>query len=156
MEGCVALSAQQKKKSSKVKVVAVNVVLLPVNVSIPLTLPKSKNRRQHLLDERRIQDVLLKHTMSSCEVSNAMIRTFQHLKLANWKYLDRDGGKLIHATKQNPGGEIVDRRGSLYILESKEDTEMRVSVYLRILDICNCLSNNKPGFHSALFQELPF
>lgn len=46
MERCVALPTQPKKKSPKVKAVAVNVVLLPANVSIPVTIPKSKNHHQ--------------------------------------------------------------------------------------------------------------
>lgn len=65
LEDCVALPAQKKKKASKVKAVAVNVIV--VSKSASLMVPKGK-KRQKLVQERRGQKIQLKRTMYSREV----------------------------------------------------------------------------------------
>ena len=119
LEDCVALPAQKKKKASKVKAVAVNVIV--VSKSASLMVPKGK-KRQKLVQERRVQKIQLKRTMSSREVRNSITRGFVHLQLAEWEYLEVNGGKLVIASNQNQAGKLVDRRGGLYIREkAKED-----------------------------------
>ncbi len=120
LEYCVALPAHKKKKSSKVKPVAVNVIVVPKFAS---TLPKGK-KRQKLVDERRVEKIQLKRTMSPCEVRSSITRGFMHLHLVEWEYLELNGGKLISATNQDQSGELVDRRGSLYIREKDKDSHV--------------------------------
>ena len=61
--------------------------------------------------------------MSSYEVASKLQHGFSHLQLTAWHYLEIQGGQLVRASNQNMGGEIVDKRGVLYIQEKdKENT----------------------------------
>ena len=73
-----------------------------------------------LTEEKRIEAVVLKRTMSPSQVSASILSAFKHQNLTSWEYLDVNGGQLVMSTNQEPGGEIVERRGALYIRE-KDD-----------------------------------
>ena len=120
---CVALPAQKKKKASRAKPVSIQVILLPKLAT--LIVPKGK-RRQGLSAERRIESIKLVRTASALEVQNSVVRAFQGHSLCEWEYLEVNAGHLIVSSCQNPGGEIVDRRGGLYLRE-KERNESQVS-----------------------------
>ena len=62
--------------------------------------------------------MLLKCGIVLCERSRA--------SLCEWEYLEVNAGHLIISRGQKPGGEIVDRRGGLYLRE-KERNESQVS-----------------------------
>ena len=114
LEECVALPAQKKKKGSKIKPVSVKVIVLPMRASS--TLPKGQ-KRQKLIEERRVEMIQLRRTMSPGEVRSKITCGFRHLQLTGWEYMEVNGGHLVRASNQNPGGMIVDRRGGLYIQE---------------------------------------
>ncbi len=116
----MALPAQ-KKTASKVKPVAVNVIVVPKGASA--TVPKGK-KRQKLVEDRRVEKIQLRHTMSSREVRNSINLTFRHLHLVEWEYLEITGGKLFAASNQNQAGELVDRRGGLYIREMDKQSQV--------------------------------
>ena len=54
-------------------------------------------------------------------MKTSIIAAFKNHNLTSFEYLDVDGGQLVIATNQELGGEIVDRRGALYLRE--KDTE---------------------------------
>lgn len=118
LKDCVALDAQRKKKKAmtRSKNVAVTCIVLPIKHN--LIMPKGKIR-DSLARQGRIQIVRLKRVMTPAQVRNSIFQTFRHINLSCWIYLGLEGSKLKPNTSQNPGGEIVDRRGALYILESK-------------------------------------
>ena len=62
LEDCVALSAQKKKKGSRVKFVNVKVIVIPKNASS--AVPKG-NKRQKLVDEKRVETIEMKLRTSS-------------------------------------------------------------------------------------------
>ena len=94
------------------------VIVIPKNASS--AIPKG-NKRQKLVDE--IEMIEMKQTMSSYEVASKLQHGFSHLQLTAWHYLEIQGGQLVRASNQNMGGEIVDKRGVLYIQEKdKENT----------------------------------
>lgn len=66
----------------------------------------------------------LKRTMSADEVVTKNRSGFTHLQLTKWEYLEIKGGRLVRASNQNLGGEIVDRRGALYIREKDKDCQV--------------------------------
>lgn len=125
MQECVSLSAQKKNKSGRAKPVS---ILLPRFAT--LIVPKGK-QRQKLSGEWRIETIQLKRTASALEVHNSIVRAFQDHKLCEWEYLEVNAGHLIISNSQNPGGEIVDRQGGLYIHE-KECNESQVSWHLSV------------------------
>ena len=71
--------------------------------------------------------------MSPSQIYESIHNAFKHLKLLScWEYLEAVGGQLIVSAIQNPaGGEIVDRRGALYIREK--------SIVVRFKTIVNSL-----------------
>ncbi|XP_064391762.1 uncharacterized protein LOC135339554 isoform X2 [Halichondria panicea] len=119
LDDCVAQSAQNKKKSTRVKSISVKVILVPGCST--LVLPKGRKRLK-LIADKRIEAIEIKRSMSPADVQNRIKRGFKHLNLQNWEYLVADAGKLSVSTNQAPGGEIVDRRGGLYIREKEEKT----------------------------------
>ena len=120
LEECLALPAQKKKKASRVKPIMVKVIVLPNRESI---VPKGK-KRQKLLEEKRIESIEMKRTMSPSEVESKIRRTFVHLSLKKWEYLEVDGRHLYTASAQSRGGEIVDRRGALYIRQKQDECQV--------------------------------
>ena len=114
---CLAASAQRKKKSSRVKPFNVKVILIP-KCSL-LVLPKGK-KRMKLSEEKRVQSVILKRNMTPSQVKAGILDAFKFHKLSSFEYLNADGGQLVTSTNQEPGGEIAERRGALYIRE-KDD-----------------------------------
>ena len=121
LEDCVALPAQKKKKGSRIKPINVKVIVMPKNLSS--TVPKG-NKRQKLVEEKRVEMIELKRTMSADEVVTKIHSGFTHLQLTKWEYLEINGGRLVRASNQNLGGEIVDRRGALYIREKDKDCQV--------------------------------
>lgn len=113
----MTLPAQKKKKGSRIKPVTVKVGVLP-NKELS-SVPKGK-KWQKLAEEKRVEVIELKRTISPAEVESRIKQGFSHLPLTNWEYLEVNGGHLIKANTQNQGGEIVDRRGALYIREKHE------------------------------------
>lgn len=93
----------------------VKVIVLPD--SDPALVPKGK-KRQKLVEEKR--SIELKCTMSPSEVENKIKHSFVHLSLTKWEYLEADGRCLYKAITRSRGGEIVDRRGALYIREKQD------------------------------------
>ncbi len=126
---CVNLAAQKKKKAvsgcARVKPVTVQAVMLTKDA--PLILPKGK-RQSTLADGRRINTIMVKRAASPLELRNAIMRVFDHCQLASFQYLEASGGILTISKNQNPGGEVVDRRGALYLREA----QVGLSVYNRI------------------------
>ena len=114
LQECTALSAMKKKKSSRVKPVSVEVVIVPR--LHPLILPKGK-KRQQLVHDGRVKTLQLKRTMSSLQLRNAILVGFQHICLQSWQFLEVSGGKLLRCDDQNPSGEIIQRRGAIYLME---------------------------------------
>ena len=80
LEACVTLPAQKKNKSARIKCVNVSVVLVPKEATS--ILPKGK-KRQKLVEERRVQTIELKQTMSPDEVRSRIKCGFVHLQLSN-------------------------------------------------------------------------
>ena len=68
----------------------------------------------------------MKRTMSPAEVKASIVRGLHHHSLKLWDYLEADGGHLRISQNQNPGGEIVDRRGALYIREKSQEMSKEV------------------------------
>ncbi len=126
---CVSLAAQKKKKASsvfvRVKPVTIQAVMLTKGA--PLVLPKGK-RRLTLADERRIITITIKRAASPQEVRNAIMRVFDHCQLGSFEYLEASGGILTISNNQNPGGDIVDRRGSLYLREAQVSFHMHAYI----------------------------
>lgn len=116
----MASAAHNKKKSSRVKPVSIKVFLMSKSANFKTILPKGK-KRQKLLDERKMQVVQLKRSMSPADVRNSIIRGFKDIDLKCLEYLKVDGGHLEVDENQSPGGEIVYRRGALYIREKDEE-----------------------------------
>ena len=119
---CVALPAQKKKKGTKVKPITVKVIVVPKHASS--ALPKGQ-RRKKMMEEKRVKSIQLKRTMSPREVRNNVTCAFKHLCLTKWEFLELNGGQLVTASNQDPGGEVVDRRGSLYVREKDEESQVR-------------------------------
>lgn len=123
LDDCVALPAQKKKKGTRIKPINIKVFVLPGNGSSS-TVPTGE-KRQKLVEERRVEMIELKRTLSAAEVEDRIKRGFSHLHLGKWEYMEVVNGRnLIKASTQNPGGEIVDRRGALYIVEKSEECQV--------------------------------
>lgn len=123
LQECVALPAKRMKKSTKIKPVCVEVFVLPPPI-LPrgkdLILPRGK-KRQEMIRDGRVKTLQIKRTMSPLQVRNCIILGFKHLNLQTWEFLGVSGGKLVKLDNQTLGGELVDRRGALY-LQEKVDT----------------------------------
>ena len=111
---CVALPQQKKKKASSrvTKAISVQVVLLPKLAT--LMVPKGRKRKL-LSCSNRVKTIELKRTDSPHVVRSTILQAFQGL--SDFEFLTINGGTLTVASEQSPRGEIVDRRGSLYIRE---------------------------------------
>ena len=114
LQECIALPAKRMKKATRFKTVLAEVVVLPI--CYPLVLPKGK-RRQELMKSGHIKNVQMKRNWSSLEVKRSIDVTFKGIGLRSWNFLEMSGGKLVLMADQCPGGEILQRRGSLYIQE---------------------------------------
>ena len=79
-------------------------------------LPKEK-KGMKLSEEKRVQSVIPKRNMTPSQVKVSFLDTY---KLSTFEYLNADGGQLVTSTNQEPGGEIVEKRGALYTWE-KDD-----------------------------------
>ena len=112
---CGSFSSEKKgREQGQVR----KVIVIPKNASS--AIPKG-NKWQKLVDE--IETIEMKRTMSSYEVASKLQHGFSHLQLTAWHYLEIQGEQLVRASNQNMGGEIVDKRGVLYIQEKdKENT----------------------------------
>lgn len=110
---CVALPQQQKKKASRVsKSISVQVVVLPNQAS--LIVPKGRKRKL-LSSGDRVKTIELKRSDSPHVVRSTILHAFQDL--SDFEYLTINGGTLAVSSEQSPNGEVVGRRGSLYIRE---------------------------------------
>lgn len=114
LQECVALPAKKKKKAARVKPVSLEVVMVPH--THPLSLPKGKRRKQ-LLKSGRVKTIQVSRTMSPLQLRNSIVVGFRHLNLQSWQYLETNNGKLFVSDEQNPGGDILSRRGALYLQE---------------------------------------
>ena len=114
LQECVALPAKRAKKSVRVKPVTLEVIVLPPSES--LVLPRGKQRHQ-LATSGRVKNLQFKRTMSALQVRNTIISNFANLSLTSWEFLDVRGGKLEKSDSQQPGGEICQRRGAVYLKE---------------------------------------
>ena len=94
------------------KPVTLDVIVLPPWKS--LILPRGKQRQQ-LAANGRVKSVQFKRTMSPQLVRNTIISNFANLSLKSWESLDVKGGKLEKSDCQQPGGEICQRRGAVYL-----------------------------------------
>ena len=133
------------------KPVSIKVFLVPTCGT--LVLPKGK-KRQELIEEKRVEVIQIKRTMSPAQVHQSIVCGFRHLKLHCWEYLDVDGGHLKLSANQSPGGEIVDRRGGLYIREKEKEVSTSYAIYeplFRILlHVSICLV--KPNLFGKMYQ----
>ena len=114
LQECVALPFKKAKKSSRVKPVTLEFIILPHSYS--LVLPKGK-KRQQLKTEGRVKYIPIKRTMSPLQLRNAIVSGFNHLNVDSWEFLEASGGKLVKCENQDLGGDIVQRRGAVYLIE---------------------------------------
>ena len=112
LQECVALPAKKAKKAARVKPITLEVIVLPP--SQPLILPRGKQRQQ-LATNGRVRSVQFKRTMSPLQIRNMIVSSFAHLSLKAWYYLDVKGDKLEKSDCQQPGGEMCQRRGAVYL-----------------------------------------
>ena len=58
--------------------------------------------------------------MSSLQVLNSILQSFSNLKLKSWDILEVSVGRSVTVDLQDMGGEVVDKRGAIYLQESDD------------------------------------
>ena len=120
---CVALPQQKKKKAAGIGLRAISrevVVMKEFRNVVPI-----KKFRSELKNERRIQNLKFKRSMTPSQVKSVIIDGFRHIHgFSRFQYLENTSNSLsISPNQEFDGAAVVGRRGALYLCE------MQVSIH---------------------------
>lgn len=146
-ESAVAVNKKKKRKAVRIKPVHLTVMAITGHTH---SIPRGKHKNKAVKDGRE-QKIQITRVMTSQEVKQAILSSYQHLGIDNYEVLESErNGRLSLAKEQFPDGVslvegICKRKAVLYIHPKKHTEVCRVmtvycvAIYPRIVQLKNAV-----------------
>lgn len=137
-ESAVAVSKKKKRKAVRIKPVQLTVMAITGHT---YSIPRGK-RKTKALEEGKEQKIQITRVMTSQEVKQAILSSYQHLNIDNYEVLESErSGRLSLAKEQFPdGASLVDgicrRKAVLYICPKHSEVHVWRRVVFCLVKEC--------------------